>query len=352
MSRLIGLDHGARRIGVAIGDTETRMAFAREAIQRSSLVRDVERIGELWTAESAELVVIGLPLNMDGSEGDEAARARSFGDDARVGGHADCVRRRATDLVGGRPSGCAPAGERPSRQSGELDSTAARLILQQYLDALASSAEPRCPSRRGDRMTRRPAPSEYEQRRNARIRELREQREGPMRRRRRVQPLLLVMWIVGTIGLLVAVIIFGFNAFFAPRVMAWVEENPGAIENGIVEDFVRWYQPEVLADEPASDEQQRITVGHRAGRDRRRSIGTLLREQGLIASEIAFQYAVITSGREGTLPFGTFDLSPTLRPSEIVAALQGSRVRPDHDGHASARACGSRRSSPRSPRAR
>jgi UPF0755 protein len=171
-------------------------------------------------------------------------------------------------------------------------------------------------------MTRRPDASEYEQRRNARIRELREQREGPVRRRRRVQPLLLVMWIVGTIGLLIALIIFGFNAFFAPRVMAWVEENPGAIENGIVEDFVRWYRPEVLADEPASDEHERITVVIEQG-STDTSIGRQLKEQGLIASEIAFQYAVITSNREGTLAAGTFDLSPTLRPSEIVAALQG-----------------------------
>ena len=176
-------------------------------------------------------------------------------------------------------------------------------------------------------MTRRSAPSEYEQRRNARIRQLRDQRDGPMRRRRRVQPLLLVMWIVGTIGLLIAVIIFGFNAFFAPRVIAWVEENPGAIENGIVEDFVRWYRPEVLADEPASDQQQRVTVVIEQGATDT-LIGRQLREQGLIGSEIAFQYAVITAGREGLLNFGTYDFSPTLRPSEIVAALQGVESAP------------------------
>ena len=58
-------------------------------------------------------------------------------------------------------------------------------------------------------------------------------------------------WIAGTIALLVVAIVFGFNVFFAPRVMAWVEENPGAIEHGIVQDFVMWYRPEVLADEPA-----------------------------------------------------------------------------------------------------
>ncbi len=171
-------------------------------------------------------------------------------------------------------------------------------------------------------MTRRPDSWEYERRRNARIRELREQREGPVRRRKRVQPLLLLMWIAGTIGLLIVAIIIGFNAFFAPRVMAWVESNPGAIEHGLVQDFVRWYQPEALDDAPASEEQQRVTVVIEQGATDT-SIGALLREQGLISSEVAFQYAVITAGRQGTLNFGTYDLSPTLRPSEIVAALQG-----------------------------
>jgi UPF0755 protein len=176
-------------------------------------------------------------------------------------------------------------------------------------------------------MTRRPESWEYDERRNARIRQLREQREGPMRRRRRIQPVLLLAWILGTILLLGAAIFVGFNAFFAPRVMAWVEENPGAIEHGIVQDFVQWYRPEVLADEPASDEQRRVTVTVEEGATDT-SIGRLLYEEGLITSEIAFQYAVITSGREGTLPFGVFDLSPTLRPSEIVAALQGVEFGP------------------------
>jgi len=177
-------------------------------------------------------------------------------------------------------------------------------------------------------MTRRPAPiSEYEDRRNARIRELREQRDGPMRRRRRVQPLLLLIWIAGSIVLLGVLIIFGFNAFFAPRVMAWVEANPGAIEHGLVEDFVRWYRPAVLADEPASEDQRRVTVNVETGATDT-SIGPLLFDEQLIRSEVAFQYAVITAGREGTLAAGTYDLSPTLRPSEIVAALRGQAFGP------------------------
>jgi UPF0755 protein len=168
---------------------------------------------------------------------------------------------------------------------------------------------------------------EYEDRRNARIRQLREQREGPMRRRRRVQPLLLVAWIAGSIALLVFLIVLGFNAFFAPRVMAWVEENPGAIEHGLVQDFVKWYRPEVLEDVPASDEQRRVTVVVESGATDT-LIGQLLFDEGLISSQIAFQYAVITEGREGTLAAGTYDLSPTLTPSQIVAALQGQAFGP------------------------
>ena len=171
-------------------------------------------------------------------------------------------------------------------------------------------------------MSRRPSSYEYEERRNARIRQLREQREGPVRRRRRVEPLLLLVWIAGSVALLGVALFIGFNAIFAPRVMAWVEENPGAIEHGIVQDFVEWYRPEVLSDEPASDEQRRVTVEVEQGATAT-TIGQQLFELGLVRSQIAFQYAVINSGREASLPFGVFDLSPTLRPSEIVAALQG-----------------------------
>jgi UPF0755 protein len=163
---------------------------------------------------------------------------------------------------------------------------------------------------------------QYEERRDARIRELRERREGPMRRKRRVQPLLLLMWIAGTIALLGVLIVLGFNWIFAPRVMSWVEENPGAIEHGIVQDFVGWYQPEALADEPASTQQRRVTVTIPDGATET-TIGEQLLAEGLISSRIAFHYAIISAGREGTIAAGTFDLSPTLRPSQIVAALQG-----------------------------
>ena len=141
MSTLIGLDHGSRRIGVAVGDTETGMAFARPAIVRRNLAADLAVIESLATSESAELLVIGLPLNMDGSEGDQATTARTFGERlVALGMRVAYEDERLSSWEAGER--LTEAGRRPRRESGELDSTAARLILQQYLDARRRTGPP------------------------------------------------------------------------------------------------------------------------------------------------------------------------------------------------------------------
>jgi len=139
--RIIGLDHGGRRIGVAIGDDETGMAFARPAIRRRNLERDLALVGELCTGEDASLVVIGLPLNMDGSEGEQAAEVRGFGERlSRIGLEVAYEDERLTSWEAAERM--ASGGHRASRAGGELDSAAARLILQQYLDARRPPADP------------------------------------------------------------------------------------------------------------------------------------------------------------------------------------------------------------------
>lgn len=138
MSRLIGLDHGSRRIGVAVGDTETGMAFARPAIIRRNLVADLAAIRAVVGADAAETVVIGLPLATDGSEGAQAASARRFGEQLAAAGMLVAYEdeRLSSWQAGER---LAEAGRAPRRASGELDSAAARVILQQYLDARRST---------------------------------------------------------------------------------------------------------------------------------------------------------------------------------------------------------------------
>ena len=100
---------------------------------------------------------------------------------------------------------------------------------------------------------------ENDARRSERIRELRAQRQSTERRpRRRFQPLVLLLWLAGVAALAAFLIFICFLAF-APRLMSWVEENPGAIKQGIVLDFVRWYQPSAIADTPASNSVERVT---------------------------------------------------------------------------------------------
>jgi UPF0755 protein len=168
-------------------------------------------------------------------------------------------------------------------------------------------------------MTRPPDPRPNHADRRTRIRRVREERQGGGQRRT-FQPLVLLAWFAGIIALLAVLIVIGFVAL-APRLMAWVEEHPGSIDNGAVQAFVRWYQPQALADEPYSDDGSRITVTVEENASAA-DIADLLFDEGVIGSRLAFEWAAIQAGRSTTLQAGTYDLSPSLRPSEIVKALR------------------------------
>lgn len=139
MSRLLAIDHGSRRIGLAVAETETGLAFARPAMHRRGAVRDVAALARLARDEEIATVVVGLPLNMDGSEGSQAAAAREFGAALSAAGLEVIFVDERLSTWQARDD-LRAAGRRPSRGSGEIDSAAARLLLQQYLDARRSPA--------------------------------------------------------------------------------------------------------------------------------------------------------------------------------------------------------------------
>jgi putative Holliday junction resolvase len=133
VSAVIGLDHGSRRIGVAVGNEETGQAFPRPALLRRKVAADLEQIAALARAEGASRIVLGLPRNMDGSEGAQAGAARAFGAQlSAIGLEVVFVDERLTSWQAGEH--LAAAGRRTERGSGEKDSAAARLILQEWLD--------------------------------------------------------------------------------------------------------------------------------------------------------------------------------------------------------------------------
>jgi putative Holliday junction resolvase len=76
--RLLGLDLGTKTIGVAISDAMRYSATPLETIARQKFTTDASRIVELIAANDAKGIVLGLPLNMDGSEGPRAQSTRAF----------------------------------------------------------------------------------------------------------------------------------------------------------------------------------------------------------------------------------------------------------------------------------
>jgi putative Holliday junction resolvase len=76
--KLLGLDLGTKTIGVAVSDALRYSATPLETISRTKFTADAARITELVAANSIVGIVLGLPLNMDGSEGPRAQSTRAF----------------------------------------------------------------------------------------------------------------------------------------------------------------------------------------------------------------------------------------------------------------------------------
>jgi len=75
---LIGLDLGDKTIGVAVSDLRRSLATPLETLKKGRFMADAARLGEIAAHRSVRGVVLGLPRNMDGSEGPRAQSARAF----------------------------------------------------------------------------------------------------------------------------------------------------------------------------------------------------------------------------------------------------------------------------------
>jgi putative Holliday junction resolvase len=75
---LMGLDLGTKTIGVAVSDPDRRLATGVETIARKTFTADAQRLLALAAERNVVGIVLGLPLNMDGSEGPRAQSTRAF----------------------------------------------------------------------------------------------------------------------------------------------------------------------------------------------------------------------------------------------------------------------------------
>ena len=132
--RLIGLDVGERRIGVALSDPLGKTAQPLETVARDDA--SVRWLADLVGETGAETIVVGLPLLLDGSEGKQAALVRQFADELARAVEVPVVftdeRLTTRQAEGILASGKVKRGKR--REA--TDRIAAALILRSYMDGL------------------------------------------------------------------------------------------------------------------------------------------------------------------------------------------------------------------------
>lgn len=132
--RILALDVGDRRIGVAISDSLGLIAQQLTVLTRQGAAADAAAVGQLVASHQAERIVIGLPLTMRGEHGPQAKKVTAFANTLRhvTSAPMDFVDERLTTVEGERALLATGASRR--KRKAVIDQVAAQLILQQYLD--------------------------------------------------------------------------------------------------------------------------------------------------------------------------------------------------------------------------
>ncbi len=133
--RVLGLDPGSRRIGVALSDELGVIAQPLATIKRTGDVKTMDSLESALGEVRPELVVVGLPLRLDGSEGGAARKARKFAAlvEARFEVPIELWDERMTSVQADRM--LMDAGLDARARRGATDRVAAAIMLQSYLDA-------------------------------------------------------------------------------------------------------------------------------------------------------------------------------------------------------------------------
>jgi putative holliday junction resolvase len=134
--RALAVDYGEARIGIAAGDALGMLAHPVETIDRRRVARPEARIAGLAARHGCAVVVVGLPLRMDGSEGHAAVKARAFAARLRAA-LPDAVAIEFTDerlSTVEAQRHLRAAGRKARDQKAVIDQAAAVVILQDWLD--------------------------------------------------------------------------------------------------------------------------------------------------------------------------------------------------------------------------
>ncbi|MBQ0043041.1 MAG: Holliday junction resolvase RuvX [Lachnospiraceae bacterium] len=136
--KIMGLDFGSKTVGVAISDDLMLTAQGKEIVRReheNKLRRTLARIEELIVEYGVTKIVMGLPLHMNGDEGDRVAKTKQFGEmlERRSGIPIEYLDERLTTVEADEIM--IDSGIRREDRKKYVDMVAAEIILQDYLDS-------------------------------------------------------------------------------------------------------------------------------------------------------------------------------------------------------------------------
>ncbi len=140
MARVLGVDYGERRIGLAVSDPSRTIAQPLPTLTRRAGKRPpVQAVADLARAWQVEAVVVGLPLTLQGDESDWTREARSFGEKVgeRAGLPVHFLDERMTSVRAERAVRSLGLRRAEREDKRRVDAAAAVLILQAFLDGPA-----------------------------------------------------------------------------------------------------------------------------------------------------------------------------------------------------------------------
>jgi putative Holliday junction resolvase len=139
--RTLGLDIGEKRIGVAVSDPIGKVATPLTVLDAPALAGDPSPLLRLIADYEVDLVVVGLPISLDGAEGPQAERVRATAErlSERIGVRLTYHDERLSTAEARRVMTTSGVSQREQR--GTVDKVAAALFLQSYLDSTTVDAE-------------------------------------------------------------------------------------------------------------------------------------------------------------------------------------------------------------------
>lgn len=137
--RILALDLGKRRIGLALSDELGLTAQGLETMQRAGIRVDLARLSDLASERGVTLILVGNPLHMNGSEGSQSAWAREFAEKlrSRTGLAVRMWDERLTTVEAERV--LRQSGISQQKRGAAVDRLAAVILLQSYLESVAAA---------------------------------------------------------------------------------------------------------------------------------------------------------------------------------------------------------------------